>query len=55
MTADRRRACFWCGIRTLNPDRVCIDCVDDIALEGGEWVIGPRRVLVWEPRKDLAS
>lgn len=52
--------CVWCGVTTSSPERVCRGCVnterrahlvpdDTVALRGGRWVMGPRRVLVWEP------
>ena len=54
--------CHWCARPTTSRDRVCQQCVtvnrranlvpaDDVALTGGRWVLGPRRVLVWEVDK----
>lgn len=50
--------CVWCGRPTYSPKRVCHSCrtvernkheySPDDALTGGRWVLGPRRVLVWE-------
>jgi hypothetical protein len=52
------RPCVWCARMTHSPKRVCSNCTriersagtysPNDGLKGGRWVLGPRRVLVWE-------
>jgi hypothetical protein len=48
MTTRPRRRCRTCGRNCHSRHGLCQECRTDIPLRGGRWVLGPRRVLVWE-------
>jgi hypothetical protein len=55
MTRNPATSCHICRRKTNARASICKTCRVEIPLTGGRWVLGPRRVLVWEPTKRWAA